>query len=1389
MTNPPTIQPSAATRARARLASAVCLAVFTALLLATPAHALTQHGHSFGFSFGATGTGAGQYEDPSSFAVSERTGDLYVSDAANDRIDQFQPQTDGHGTIVGYTFERAFGWGVADGEKRYETCEAACKPGIAGAKFFKDPGQIAIDNSTDPTDPSRGDLYVVANHLYEEKARVYELGPEGEPVSTTEQHGPEGAPAGQPLPAGQAPMALGTIEEEIQPGKWKRNEELAEEEIGDELEVIVGVAVDAHGLVWLYGEDGDFRALAPDGALTPDEPALEPSSLGLHSAPGRSGIAVQTLTLGEDGSVHQDRLYAGYEPEGEASEGKDPKHGFCSTHPCRTAELDAFEVAENPREHIVEEEEGQILDPALTGAPTRAAAVDPVSGDAYLDTPTSITALDPTGAQVQVLGGPEGGFPGLQQAGALAVDHAGAGEGGELYVFDAATGQIDVFAPAPPGPPALDTVSTHQVAATSARLDAEVDPDGAPTTYTLQYTSTPCTETPAECAAHFTCTAGPESCGELPDPPGDAGSGFGDTPVSVTIAGLKPATTYQYRFTAINAHGHAVSQQQAFSTPPAAGAAITDERVWEMVSPPDKGGAQALPLTHEGGVVQAAADGAALAYLTDAPIGQPEGSRSFEPAQNLATRTAAGWSSSDIDTANEHGTGLRTGKAPEYQFFSTDLSLALVNPTYPGDSPLAEPPLSPPLSQAETGAQEKTPYLRADAPAPPGASPEVQAIHTQAEANALAMHNAGFLALITAADVPAGTAFGSGELEFLTATPDLSHVLFASRSVKLTAGSGGDGNLYEWAAGHLTLVSVLPGPSALPAEGPLLGDDDRDLRNAVSEDGTHVFFASGEHLYMRDTATEQTVQVDTMQPGGSESDPQHPADAVFQGASSNGATVLFTDTQRLTEHAGARLHDPDLYACEIHQDSEGAPTCDVTDLTPEHAGESAAVQGLVLGASTDAGTVYFVANAVLSSQAAAAGASPGLCVKQPPAATRATCNLYMVRAGATGWQPPTFIATLSNLDEPDWQGPHGKLELGDDLGEVTSAVSPDGSHLAFMSERPLTGYDNEDIASVQPGERLDEEVFLYHAPPGEAEPASLICASCDPSGARPAGVLDPTGEASLLVDRAQSWQGQWLAASLPGSVKVSKEYALHQPRLLADSGRLFFDSPADLVPEATNGKEDVYEYEPEGVPAGEHRCTGATQTFTAPAHGCVGLISSGSSQTESAFLDASETGGEGPGEHEGGGDVFFITAATLVPQDVDQSYDVYDAHECTTGSPCDVPALEQPPAVCESTDACRPLPPSGPPATTAPASAAIAASGNLTPHQKVLATKTTVKSKSPTRAQLLSRALAQCHRGYRHSRTKRHACERRARKRYGPIGRPRHDARPKRATHAHGRSR
>ena len=176
---------------------------------------------------------------------------------------------------------------------------------------------------------------------------------------------------------------------------------------------------------------------------------------------------------------------------------------------------------------------------------------------------------------------------------------------------------------------------------------------------------------------------------------------------------------------------------------------------------------------------------------------------------------------------------------------------------------------------------------------------------------------------------------------------------------------------------------------------------------------------------------------------------------------------------------------------------------------------------------------------------------------------------------------------------------------------------------------------------------------------------------------------------------------------------------------------------------------------------------GLTTGFVPSSGGCVGLISSGESPDESAFLDADEGGGEGehgkPGT-EAGGDVFFMTTAKLAPQDIDDSYDVYDAHECTTASPC-LPSPPTHPPACTSADQCRAAPTPEPTLFAAPPSATFNGPGNLAPPGVVVKPK----AKVLTRAQKLAGGLKACRK--EKPRSRRASCEKQARAKYGAKSR------------------
>jgi hypothetical protein len=174
----------------------------------------------------------------------------------------------------------------------------------------------------------------------------------------------------------------------------------------------------------------------------------------------------------------------------------------------------------------------------------------------------------------------------------------------------------------------------------------------------------------------------------------------------------------------------------------------------------------------------------------------------------------------------------------------------------------------------------------------------------------------------------------------------------------------------------------------------------------------------------------------------------------------------------------------------------------------------------------------------------------------------------------------------------------------------TSRVSPDGSHLAFLSKAGLTGYDN---ASAEGGAPYTE-LYLYGPLPAGGAP-KLICVSCNPTGERPEG-----------------------PSSIPGAL-INGTARAYRPRALSDDGsRLFFDSADDVGSKDTNSQPDVYQWEAQG--------SGDCQRSP----GCVSLISNGRSPAGARFIDANGDGS----------DVYFTTDASLVGGDPG-SVDLYDA--------------------------------------------------------------------------------------------------------------------------------
>jgi hypothetical protein len=840
--------------------------------------------------------------------------------------------------------------------------------------------------------------------------------------------------------------------------------------------------------------------------------------------------------------------------------------------------------------------------------------------------------------------------------------------------------------------PAVSETFATGVSAEGATLDAVIVPGAASSTYRFEYGTT---------TAYGQST--PEST--------LIGAAEAAHRVNGHIQGLQPGTAYHYRVVAANsaAPGGIDGPDRTFTSQSSAGTSgLPDDRGYELVTPANKVDGT-LPAEGTGYLgFQAAASGDGFAFRSFAPFPGALGG-GFDTY--LAARGGDGWSSHGILPSQAPVQVAGTG--PVVDAYSPDLSkAALMDGGGARGAGLRLGQDSPPLVPGEP-ANHANLFLRDDVSGgyqlmdvtPAGLTPEAPAMYEGASA-------------------------------------DFSKVLFGE-GAQLTPealASGGEkfpntGNLFQWAGGAVTLVGQVPvapatrcgagaAPCSAPEEGAILGGGEGSQTvhdgwvHAVSPDGSRVFFRTGNsgasQLYVREngaTTVEYSASQKTNGSGPGGTDPQGPRLPTYWPASADGSQAFFTSCEQLTNDSTANasesnescegfgqernlvLTGSDLYRFDV-------ATGVLSDLTVDHNGDplGADVQA-VLGASTDGSYVYFVANGVLAS-----GASPGNCQFGYTSAEMGQCNLYVEHGGVTKFIGP--IAGTGRYYE--WS-----------FHATTARVTQDGTKLAFETTASATGYDNRIGSGAEScGRRLESagtlgeptgdprcsEVYMYDAVAG-----SLACVSCNPSGARPLGP-------SHLTPIEGPSEGGYLPYSF-----------VYLPRSLsADGSRLFFDSVDALVPGDGNGQQDVYEYE----------------------GGTVYLVSSGTSGSESTFLDASADGS----------DVFFTTLSQLVGQDADQQFDIYDAR-VGGGFP-----FNAPPPGCVG-EACK-APPAPQPGGATLGSNSLAGVANLTPVPAPSVASTSARHRKLTRAQKLAAALRVC----RHRpRRQRGSCVARAHRLYGAV--------------------
>jgi hypothetical protein len=713
---------------------------------------------------------------------------------------------------------------------------------------------------------------------------------------------------------------------------------------------------------------------------------------------------------------------------------------------------------------------------------------------------------------------------------------------------------------------------------------------------------------------------------------------------------------------------------------------LPDNRAYEMVTPPENANADVyVPSASAGNAFapgegvytkrpfQASIDGNMVTYIADPISGGARSGLSLGDSYMASRSAGGGWAQVNLQPFGFSDAA--------YQAFSSDLSAGVLAS---GDGAFPELPALPGTEAPGEGYDVL--YTR------DSSNGSYHQFFTSKPPNRSAQEFEAYGVL--------KPTFEPEELAFAGASTDFTRLFFeANDAMEGTGASDGgreENNLYESVDGRLDLVNVLPDGTSeanatfgAPGLGVALNDSGPDFGNVISSDGSRAFWTglNTNDLYVTEDVGmpgQKSVQIDASLVRGLGGGGR------FWTASRDGSRVFFTDSEA-ADLTGDMLAGSGTNLYEYEPASTAGQSGALKDLTP---GAEADVEGVV-GASENGEYVYFIATGVLSANENA----------QHQKATSSGDNLYLVRHDGS----PLFITTLSSGDYNETQpfrngggGPRfGDWQPG--VGYRTAEVAPDGAGIVFMSKESLTGYPNEVL-----GKKI-EEVYVY-----EADDNRLSCVSCNPDGVPPE---------SNMMTNASLWVGAFVPVSWSNT---------ELPRWISANGeRVFFDSEEPLVPQDTNDRQDVYEWEREG----EGSCTQST--------GCVYLLSGGVSESAS-WLE---------GTSENGDDVFIDTRAKLTLEDQNENFDLYDVR---------VDGVESvlPPS-CTGTG-CQGLP-APPPTFATPPSVTFEGVGNFPPPTPVPVVK--AKVKTLTRTQKLARALKAC-RG-KQNKVKRASCEAQARRRYG----------------------
>jgi hypothetical protein len=850
----------------------------------------------FNGSFSGPGSEAGQIDTPGRAAVEQSTGNLFVVDSGNDRVQVFAPN--GPGTAEPLT---AFGsdslsepWGIAIAEVagqtsiyvadagndrilKYDSDEAAVPGFTLDAAFVSPvegsgPGEVGDFKAALAVDPGSGDLLLAdtANQLIQRF--------EADGTFASAFDGSNGASA-----------FAGPID----------------------------VAVNSSGDVYVIDASGDIaNAEGTSKALRYSGAGVFKAQLGPVGTHER--VATITVNPGDDSVVvsgDQDAVYEAGPPPFLAALGvfDSANQALPSPSILETALYDsvsglAIDAGTGGRLYVV-------LDSGVYFGTRYGSPEIQVFGEIFPPRVT-IDPVDPAGitgneALIEGSVNPNGlpaewrlryRVPGAAGWVNLPVEQAGSGTaptpisvqltgllpktGYEAQIVasnsDGTSNSPAVSFSTVEGPPAASVTFASGVAQDEAWLNGGVNPFAQATTYRFEYGTQPCDATQ--------CTAVPAGS------PDSAGTGMATKRVAVRVRGLQAGTTYHFRLVAENANGTKASAEQAFSTLAPGDAPYG----WELVSPAEKHGGQVL---YEpgflGGGGALSPDGSRVAYTSRSTLVGDSGAPMA--STYVAARGSESWDTRNVTPRLASSETTSPPQQAPVRPLSEDLTKGVVQTNVD------------PLTHQRTGRQNlyfrdfDTDEYRLLTPDAVGATPEYS------------------ISTVTQ--------------QVFDWTPALSHIVFVS-TAELTADAvgipGPKAYVIPTSTGKPDLASIVGGVGS-ELGGALLSTGHNN-ENALSDDGSRLFFETSAGLHMRDLAADTTIDL----PGA------------FADATPDGRFVFVVTDEPLVGEDGDSSDD--LY--RIGTDDPGDPLLVSADQEP--ADGDAGHGGYVLAATPDGSRAYFL---------------------------------------------------------------------------------------------------------------------------------------------------------------------------------------------------------------------------------------------------------------------------------------------------------------------------------------------------------------------------------------------------------------------------------------------